>query len=184
MKQVDTNINGLFIIKNDVFTDQRGIFMETWNHKNFKKHQLNAIFTKSNISISKKNTIRGLHFQNNPYGQLKYVNVLYGKVLDVVVDIRKKSNTFGEVFSIELSDINRYGLWIPAGCAHGFLSLQNNTIFSYKCTGEYKPSQEHTLKWDDKDLSIKWGIINPIISKKDNNGISFKEYIESKEINA
>ena len=156
--------------------------MESWNKKKFEEIKLYANFTKSNISISKKNTIRGLHFQNKPHGQLKFVQVLYGKVLDVVVDIRKESKTFGETFTIELSDSNNYGLWIPPGCAHGFLSLFDKSIFSYKCTGEYRPNNEHTIIWNDKDLNINWGVKKPIISKKDKKGISFKKYIESKEI--
>ena len=183
MKKIQTKIDGLFVIKNDFFNDKRGSFMESWNIQTCKHNNLNTEFTQDNISISKQNVIRGLHFQNQPYGQIKYVRVIKGKALDVVVDIRRKSKTFGEYFSIELSSQND-GLWIPAGMAHGFLSLEENTIFSYKCSGQYKPKHSHTIKWDDEDLNIQWGITNPIISDKDNNGMSLKQYLKSDQINA
>ena len=110
MKKIKTNIDGLFIIENDFFSDQRGGFMQLWNQEEFKKEKLNINFSQDNISVSKKNVIRGLHFQNTPHGQTKYVNVLNGKVLDVAVDIRKYSKTFGQHFKIELSHKNHYGL--------------------------------------------------------------------------
>ena len=183
MQKIQTKIDGLFVIKNDCFNDKRGSFMESWNIQICEHNNLNTDFTQDNISISKQNVIRGLHFQNKPYGQTKYVRVIKGKALDVVVDIRKKSKTFGECFSIELSNQND-GLWIPSGMAHGFLSLEENTIFSYKCSGEYQPQHSHTIKWNDEDLNIEWGITNPIISDKDNNGMSLKQYLKSDQINA
>ena len=183
MKKTKTNIDGLFVIKNDVFNDKRGSFMENWNASTCKKNNLDIQFNQDNISVSNKNVIRGLHFQNHPHEQTKYVRVIKGKVLDVVVDIRKHSKTFGEYFSIELSSYN-YGLWIPAGMAHGFLALENNTIFSYKCSGQYQPKHAHTIKWDDKDINIQWGVEKPILSDKDKNGISLKEYLKSGQINA
>ena len=176
MKKKQTNIEGLFIIENIKHLDQRGSFMESWNKKGFTKEDLNADFSQDNISISKKNVIRGLHFQKEPHEQIKYIKVIRGRILDIAVDIRKKSKTFGQYFSIELSDSNNLGLWIPCGFAHGFLSLENNTIVSYKCTGEYKPNYETTINWNDSDIGIEWGVKNPIISKKDTNGISIQEY--------
>ena len=184
MKKLSTHINDLFVINNIIFDDDRGSFMEMWDEKLFKKEKLIASFSKDNISISHKNTLRGLHFQNKPYGQLKYVRVLKGKALDVAVDLRKKSKTFGQHLAIELSENNHTGLWIPSGFAHGFLSLEDNTIFSYKCTGEYVPIQEKTIKWDDPDIAIKWGVKNPIISEKDKKGMSFEKYKDSKQIHA
>ena len=181
MKKIETKINGLFIIKNKFFNDDRGWFMENWNIEKCKQNNLNINFKQDNISMSKKNVLRGLHFQRQPHNQTKYVRVIQGKVLDVVVDIRKKSKTFGQHLAIELSN-NQTGLWIPAGMAHGFLSLEENTIFSYKCSGEYNPKYEHTIKWNDQDINIQWGIKNPIVSNKDNNGISLKTYLESNQI--
>lgn len=183
MKKTKTNIDGLFVIKNDVFNDKRGSFMENWNVSTCKKNNLDIQFNQDNISVSNKNVIRGLHFQNQPHEQTKYVRVIKGKVLDVVVDIRKHSKTFGEYFSIELSSYSN-GLWIPAGMAHGFLALENNTIFSYKCSGQYLSKHAHTIKWDDKDINIQWGVEKPILSDKDKNGISLKEYLKSDQINA
>tara|TARA_B100001250_G_C19745424_1_gene765078 strand:+ start:529 stop:1080 length:552 start_codon:yes stop_codon:yes gene_type:complete len=182
MEKIKTKINGVFIIKNNLFIDKRGEFMETWNTETFKENNLKINFSQDNISISKKNTLRGLHFQNQPYGQTKYVRVIKGKALDVVVDIRKESKTFGKHISIELSN-NRDGLWIPPGMAHGFLSLEENTIFTYKCSGQYQPKYEHTIKWNDPDINIQWGTDQPIVSEKDQNGISLKSYLESNQIN-
>ena len=183
MKKKPTNIEDLYLIEHQSFTDVRGEFMEFWNNDTFKKENLKIDFSQDNISKSKKHVLRGLHFQNKPYGQTKYVSVIKGKVLDIAVDIRKKSKTFGKHFSIELSEKNKYGLWIPPGFAHGFLALEEENIFAYKCAGQYTPQQEYTIKWDDPELDIDWGITNPILSEKDNNGMSFKKYRETDSIN-
>ena len=183
MKKTGTSIKGLFIIENTSFLDKRGEFMELWNQYDFETEELKKNPTQDNVSISKKHVIRGLHFQNKPYGQIKYVRVLQGSILDVAVDIRKTSNTFGQHLAIELSKSNNYGLWIPDGFAHGFLSLQENTIVAYKCYGKYEPQHEHTIHWNDKTININWKIKNPIISEKDEKGISFETYKKSKTIN-
>ena len=183
MKKTKTSIDGLFIIENTSFLDQRGEFMELWNQDEFESENLNTNATQDNISISKKNVIRGLHFQNQPYGQIKYVRVIQGSILDVAVDIRKTSDTFGQHFAIELSKTNNYGLWIPSGFAHGFLSLEENTIVAYKCYGKYQPKHEHTICWDDKTININWNIKDPIISKKDKKGMSLEAYKTAKNIN-
>ncbi|MAQ69808.1 MAG: dTDP-4-dehydrorhamnose 3,5-epimerase [Flavobacteriales bacterium] len=183
MKKIKTSIKGLFIIENKSFLDIRGEFMELWNQYEFEKEGLKKDPTQDNISISKKNVIRGLHFQNKPYGQIKYVRVIQGSILDVAVDIRKQSDTFGQHLAIELSKSNNYGLWIPNGFAHGFLSLEENTIVAYKCYGKYEPQHEHTIHWDDKKINIKWNVKNPIISEKDKKGISLETYEKSNRIN-
>tara|TARA_A100001011_G_C13915525_1_gene676881 strand:+ start:136 stop:690 length:555 start_codon:yes stop_codon:yes gene_type:complete len=177
-----THIKDLFIIEHEPLMDQRGSFLELWNFKKFKKTQLISDFSQDNISISKKNVIRGLHLQKKPHEQLKYVKVISGKVLDVAVDLRIKSKTFGQHLAIELSESNNYSLWIPKGFAHGFMSMTHNTIFYYKCYGEYKPESELTIKWDDPEINIDWGEKKPIVSKKDQSGISFKEYLKLKNI--
>ena len=110
--------------------------------------------------------------------------MLQGKVIDIAVDIRKKSKTFGEYFSIELSEKNNEALWIPSGFAHGFLTLSKNNVFIYKCSGAYNPSEEYTIKWDDPDIGVKWNIKKPIVSNKDQQGMSLQEYKDSKLINA
>lgn len=167
MKKIQTHLEGLYIIENFSHIDHRGIFKEMWERQKMHNEGLIALFNQDNISISKKNVIRGLHFQIEPFAQLKFVQVIKGKIIDVAVDIRKKSNTFGQHISIELSEENQRGLWIPKGFAHGFSVLEDDTIVNYKCEGEYTPSQEKTIKWDDKDLNINWQVTNPIISEKD-----------------
>ena len=176
MKKIKTNIEGLFVVKNTHHIDNRGSFSESWNQDQFNKTKLIANFSQDNVSISKKNVIRGLHFQRSPHEQIKYVRVIKGRILDVAVDIRKNSKTFSNYFSIELSDQNNLGLWIPVGFAHGFLSLEENTIVSYKCSGQYNPKYETTINWNDPKIGIDWGVKTPIISNKDNNGISIEEY--------
>ena len=117
--------------------------------------------------------LRGLHFQLPPYSQGKLVSVVKGRVLDVAVDLRKESSTFGRHFSIELSALNKLQLWIPPGFAHGFVTLEEDTIFSYKCSNYYSPNHEQTILWNDDTLEIDWKVTNPIISLKDEEGINF-----------
>tara|TARA_B100000902_G_C26907908_1_gene715380 strand:+ start:168 stop:716 length:549 start_codon:yes stop_codon:yes gene_type:complete len=177
IKKKSTKIEGLYIVQNLSHEDNRGSFRELWNKHILDDIQLDCSFNQDNISISKKEVIRGLHFQNNPHEQLKYVQVIQGSILDIAVDIRKQSLTFGQHIALEISDKNNMGLWIPKGFAHGFLALKDNTIVTYKCAGKYSKKHEQTIKWNDPDLNIKWGINNPIISTKDDQGISFKDYI-------
>jgi len=177
MKKTETTIRDLFIIeKNDIYKDERGLFFESWNEIKFEMLNLKNNFKQDNISISKKNVLRGLHLQINPKSQLKLVQVLKGKILDVIVDLRKDSPTFGQYEKILLDSIERKMICIPEGCAHGFLSLEDDTIFSYKCNKSYDSNYEITLNWDDPDLNINWGINKPIISKKDKKGISLKNF--------
>ena len=183
MEKIKTEINGLYVIQNKSHKDNRGLFQEMWNQIKMKDQKLIADFSQDNISTSKQNVLRGLHFQNYPHDQLKFIQVIKGKILDVAVDIRRKSSTFGKYFSIELSSINQKGLWIPKGFAHGFAALEENTIVLYKCSGAYNPSEEYTIKWNDENLNINWGISNPIISKKDQMGMSLRDYIINKKLN-
>jgi len=180
MNKKTTSIPGLFIIENNwIFEDNRGVFFESWNEEKLCNINLKTIFKQDNISFSKKNVIRGLHLQTHPKSQLKLVQVLQGKVIDVIVDLRKNSPAFGKHEKILLDDIDRKLIWIPEGCAHGFLSLKNDTILSYKCNSKYNPNYEITLNWNDPDLKIDWGIKKPIISTKDQNGISLKKFIKT-----
>jgi dTDP-4-dehydrorhamnose 3,5-epimerase len=157
-----------------VFGDQRGYFLESFNEKLFSEVVGKKItFVQDNESLSSKNVVRGLHFQKPPYAQGKLVRVVKGSVLDVAVDLRKKSPTFGKVFTIELSETNKRQFWIPEGFAHGFATLEDNTIFQYKCTSYYSPENEETIKWNDSTLGIDWKINEPIISDKDKKGLPF-----------
>ena len=167
MEIVKTPIEGLLVIKPKIFTDDRGYFFESWSKVAFEKEGLHLNFVQNNQSLSAKNVLRGLHFQNPPFAQGKLVSVIKGAVLDVVVDIRKNSATFGKYFSLVLSGENKTSFWIPPGFAHGFITLEEDTIFSYKCTEVYNKQSEGSIMWNDKDLNIDWGIENPNVSEKD-----------------
>ena len=176
MEITKTNIEGLLIITPNVFKDSRGSFFESWNSDQFKQIGITDVFDQDNQSISSKNVLRGLHFQNPPYAQSKLVRVVRGSVLDVAVDLRKNSPTYGMHHSVILSEENNKLFYIPKGFAHGFLSLEDNTVFCYKCSGKYNKSSEESLMWNDMDLKIDWRISNPIVSEKDLNGKYFNEF--------
>lgn len=166
-------IEGLILIKPDVYYDDRGYFFESYHKNKFIEGGLHFDFIQNNESLSNKNVLRGLHFQNPPDEQGKLVRVMHGAVLDVVVDIRKNSKTYGKHYKVELNDRNHYLFWIPPGFAHGFLSLEDKTVFCYQCTSFYNKQSEDGILWDDKDLNINWGITNPIVSEKD---LQFTEF--------
>lgn len=171
-------IDGLFVFESRKFHDDRGYFFESFNQNNFEKAIGKSVsFVQDNISFSSKNVLRGLHLQAPPYAQGKLVSVVKGSVLDVAVDIRKSSPTFGQHFKIILSSENGLQFWIPEGFAHGFLALEDNTIFSYKCTNYYHPASELSLRWDDKDLNIDWNTTSPIISDKDAVNKLFSNFV-------
>lgn len=180
MEVIKTKIDGVLIIKPQVFGDERGFFVETYNEKRYKEAGIKEDFVQDNLSKSAKGVLRGLHFQEGESAQGKLVQVIKGKVLDVAVDTRKDSPTYGEYVAVELSEENKTQFWIPAGLAHGFVSLEDETIFAYKCTALYDPSSEKGIMWNDPDLNIDWkleenGISKPIISEKDQKNILFKD---------
>ena len=175
MKFIASPIADLFIVQPQVFEDARGCFFESYSQNAFLKQGINVEFVQDNQSLSQKGVLRGLHFQNPPFAQGKLVRVIKGAVLDVVVDIRKKSLSYGKSFSCELNEENKTMLWIPPGFAHGFLTLKNDTIFSYKCTGLYNKASENAILWNDPDLKINWPILEPILSEKDTQAKKFKE---------
>ncbi|HBI16688.1 MAG TPA: dTDP-4-dehydrorhamnose 3,5-epimerase [Candidatus Moranbacteria bacterium] len=180
MNITKTNIDGVLIIEPKIFGDERGFFVETYNLEKHKEAGMILPFVQDNLSSSAKGVLRGLHFQKKPFAQGKLVQVIKGKVLDVAVDIRKNSPTRGQYVAIELSGENKKQLWIAPGLAHGFLSLEDDTIFSYKCTNFYNPASERGVMWDDKDLNIDWkfkeyGIDKPIVSEKDQKNLYFSE---------
>lgn len=167
MEIIKTPLEGLLIIKPDVFEDERGYFFESYNRAKFLAHGIDVDFVQDNESKSKRGVLRGLHFQNPPFAQGKLVRVMRGSVLDVAVDIRNDSPTYGKWSSIVLSGQNKWMYWIPAGFAHGFLTLEDDTIFFYKCTNVYSKESEGAIRWDDPVLGIEWGISDPVISPKD-----------------
>jgi len=179
MKVSDTNLNGVLIVEPAVFGDDRGFFTESWNKDKFNGligYDVN--FVQDNHSKSQKGILRGLHFQAK-HAQSKLVRVVSGSVYDVVVDLRENSATFGKWFGIVLSAENKKQLWIPKGFAHGFVSLEEDTEFLYKCDEFYFPEFEYSLKWDDKSINIDWSIISEfesiILSAKDKDGLSFND---------
>ena len=174
-----TFINDLLIIRPKIFSDGRGYFYESWNKQSYANAGIKSEFVQDNQSLSQTGVLRGLHFQNPPFAQAKLVRVITGAVLDIAVDIRKNSLTYGKHYSIELSAENKTMFYIPEGFAHGFLTLENDTIFSYKCAGYYNKGSEETLLWNDPDLNINWGIASPLLSEKDIAGKIFRDF-ESK----
>ena len=170
MEVEKTKIEGLLLIKPNVFKDSRGFFLESFNIEKYKKILGDICLVQDNLSHSMKNVLRGIHFQTPPFGQGKLVQVVQGEVLDVVVDLRRNSKTFGQHESFLLNEKNKNQLWIPEGFGHAFLSKENNTIFSYKCSNYYSSNHEATLLWNDPQLKIDWGIENPILSQKDKEG--------------
>lgn len=177
MEFVSTEFEGLIIVKPKVFMDERGYFFESFNKNEFKRNAIDVDFVQDNQSKSDRNVLRGLHFQNPPFAQGKLVQVIKGAVLDVVVDIRKNSTTYGKHFKIELSEENKTMLFIPPGFAHGFLTLLDETIFSYKCTNFYNKESEKSLLWNDKTLNIDWDVSSPILSEKDKLAENFQSFI-------
>jgi dTDP-4-dehydrorhamnose 3,5-epimerase len=176
--KVDTfNIEGPLLIYPRIFGDTRGYFLESFNEMKYKELIGNVDFVQDNISNSAKNVVRGLHFQAPPFAQGKLVSVIHGAVLDVIVDIRRYSATYGQYLAVELTEEDHAQLWIPPGFAHGFAALKENTLFSYKCTAVYEPSSEGTLRWNDPDLAINWNVNDPIVSEKDQLGAFFTNFI-------
>ena len=170
-----TFINGLILVKPDVFPDDRGYFFESFNKKKFSDGGINKTFVQDNISKSVKGTVRGLHYQIGEFAQGKLCSVISGKVLDVAVDIRFSSATLGKYYAVELSEENKNQLWIPSGFAHGFSVLSDSAIFSYKCTALYNKESERAILFNDPDLNINWKINKPIVSEKDLKAKRFKE---------
>ena len=178
MEVKKTKISGVFLIKPQVFKDNRGHFFESFNSKKFNESTgLDVQFVQDNQSLSSKNVLRGLHFQHPPFSQAKLVSVIKGEVLDVVVDIRKESDTFGEYLAENLNEENHHQLFIPEGMAHGFLTLKDDTIFSYKCSNYYDQGSEDGIIWNDSNLKIDWKIKNPLVSEKDQLAQNFASFV-------
>ena len=176
MNIIETALPGVLMIEPRVFGDARGFFMETWNAGAFAAAGLDLAFVQDNHSRSQKGVLRGLHFQN-PGPQGKLVRVTRGAVFDVAVDLRASSPTFGQWVGVELSAQNQRMFWVPDGFAHGFLTLEDDTDFLYKCTAPYAPQSEHTLMWDDPAVGIAWPLdgITPIVADKDAGGLTLAD---------
>lgn len=177
MEYIKTEIEGVFVIEPKVFNDARGYFMEAWKQAEFNEHVGKVDFIQDNESKSSFGVLRGLHFQKGAAAQAKLVRVIKGKVLDVAVDIRKSSPTFGKHVMVELSEENKRQFFIPRGFAHGFLVLSEEAIFTYKVDNPYAPQSEAGIRWDDPDLAIQWPIDPQKVqtSDKDLKQPSFKD---------
>jgi dTDP-4-dehydrorhamnose 3,5-epimerase len=176
MEVLTTPIEGLLVLNSKIIEDNRGYFFESWNRRLFSEYGLDFDFVQDNQSLSKKGVLRGLHFQNPPFAQGKLVRVVKGSVMDVAVDIRKESKTYGKHLSILLSERNKKVFWIPPGFAHGFVALENDTIFNYKCTNFFNKDAENALLWNDSVLNIDWSIEAPLVSEKDQQASNFKDF--------
>jgi len=178
MQKYPTKIHDAFLLKPKVFGDERGFFLESWNRDTFRSLGINADFVQDNHSRSSKHVLRGLHYQSGDAAQGKLVWVTSGIVFDVMVDLRKSSPSFGVWDGYYLTVDAHERLWVPAGCAHGFLVLSDMADFHYKVSSPYSPADEHSIKWNDLHLAIKWPIqtgANPIRSPKDAGAASFDE---------
>ncbi len=180
LKLISENLNGLKVFEPKVFQDARGFFMESYRADEFESLGLPTNFLQDNHSRSIKGTLRGMHFQwDKPQGKL--IRVTFGKALVVEVDIRKNSATFGKYFSIELSDYNKNILWVPPGFANGFLAKSDWVEMQYKCTAVWNPSGESNIRWDDSQINFDWGIDKPIMSEKDKQAQTLKQWSEKPE---
>jgi len=177
MEVIKTDIDGVVIIEPQIFNDERGYFFESFSQREFDEKVCKTVFVQDNESKSSYGVLRGLHFQKPPYAQSKLVRVLKGAVLDVAVDIRKGSPTFGRYVAVELSGENHRQFFIPRGFAHGFSVLTDEVIFQYKCDAFYTPQSEGALAWDDPDLGIDWKIPSDkvILSEKDRHHCHLKD---------
>ncbi|MBR5300832.1 MAG: dTDP-4-dehydrorhamnose 3,5-epimerase [Bacteroidales bacterium] len=177
MNVIKTDIEGLVVVEPKVFGDSRGYFFESYNSKAFEEAVGDVTFVQDNESMSSYGVVRGLHFQKPPHAQAKLVRVVKGKVLDVAVDLRKDSPTFGRHVAVELSEENHKQLFIPRGFAHGFSVLSDEVVFQYKCDNYYAPHSEGAIAWDDPDLAIDWKIPAEMVhlSEKDRNHPKFKD---------
>lgn len=171
MELIKTDIEGLIIIRPDVFRDERGYFLESFSQREFENNVSKTVFVQDNESRSGYGVLRGLHFQKPPFAQAKLVRVINGKILDIAVDLRHNSTTFGKHVTVELSEDNKLQAFIPRGFAHGFIVLSDYAVCQYKCDNYFAPDYADGIKWDDKQLNIDWLLNkqNIILSEKDKN---------------
>jgi len=176
MNIISTPIPGLLVIEPDVYKDARGYFFESFNKKRMEDAGICEHWVQDNQSCSQKGVVRGLHFQKPPFAQAKLVRILQGAAIDFAVDIRKGSPTYGQYYSVLLTADNFRQFYIPAGFAHGFSALEDNTLFFYKCSNFYNKESEGSIRFDDPDLNIDWQVKDPLTSAKDLEGSFFKDF--------
>ncbi len=172
-----TNIPGLIILEPTVFKDSRGYFMESFNEKTLQSLGIDEHWVQDNQSCSQKGVVRGLHFQKPPYAQAKLVRILKGAAIDIAVDIRQGSSTYGQYQSVLLTEENFRQFYMPIGFAHGFVALTDDTVFFYKCSNFYNKESEGSIRFDDPDLHIDWPVLQPILSDKDRKGTLWRDFV-------
>ena len=175
MNVTKTNLGGVLLIEPRIFPDERGFFFDSYNAERYVQEGVDVKFVQDNVSKSKKGTIRGLHYQVGEYAQGKLCQVVRGRVLDVAVDIRHGSPTYGEYAEAELTEDNHIQIWIPPGFAHGFSVLSDEAVFLYKCTAYYNKDSERSIMYNDPDLGIDWRVEAENISEKDMQGVAFRD---------
>lgn len=177
MNYIETSIKGVWIIEPKVFADKRGYFFESWKKEEFESHIGKVDFVQDNESRSSYGVLRGLHYQKGEFSQAKLVRVIKGKVLDVAVDLRKSSPTFGKYVAVELSEDNKRQFFIPRGFAHGFVVLSDDAIFTYKVDNVYAPQAEAGIKWNDETVNVEWPVpaADVIVSDKDDKAVALKD---------
>lgn len=171
-----TELEGVLIVEPDVFRDERGFFLETYHHRRYAEQGIDCEFVQDNHSRSARGVLRGLHFQDLSAPMAKLVRCSHGAILDVAVDLRLGSPTFGHHVAVELSDENARQLFVPVGFGHGFLTLSESAEVQYKCSGFYTPAAEGAVRWDDPELAIDWPVDDPLVSAKDRQAITLDEY--------
>lgn len=177
----ETSLDNVWLIKPDLYKDDRGHFLETFREHLFREQGIEAEFVQDNISVSKKHTLRGLHYQLPPSAQAKLVMVPHGLILDVAVDARENSPTFGQHFSAQLSGENRHMMLIPSGFAHGFSVLSDEATVYYKCSNYYNREVERGFRWNDPELNIDWKVDSPVLSEKD-SVLPFLKDLETEDL--
>jgi dTDP-4-dehydrorhamnose 3,5-epimerase len=174
---VETKLPGVIVIESDFFRDERGFFIESYHRRRYAEHGIACEFVQDNHSRSSANVLRGIHYQDLTAPQDKLVRCTVGQILDVVVDLRVDSPTFGKWDAVELSEENMLQIFVPVGFGHGFLTLSEFAEVQYKCSGYYTPAAEGNVRWDDPDLAIDWPVREPVISNRDRAARSLKEYL-------
>lgn len=176
MKITELELEGVKILEPKYFEDYRGYYVESYSARTLKELGIDTVFVQDNHSYTiKKGTIRGIHFQNNPKPQIKLVRCVRGRVLDVVVDLRKNSPSYKKWLAVELSEENRKQIWIPEGYGHAFLTLEDNCEIQYKVSEFYYPEFDRAIAWDDEEINVNWNIDNPIVSEKDKNAPKLRD---------
>lgn len=178
MEWQPTPIQGVIVVKPDLYRDLRGFFQESWHSQIYRDLGIGPDFVQDNRSFSTRGVLRGIHFQTGPHAQGKLVQAVWGRVYDVAVDLRPNSPTFGQYFGVELSNENGWQLWIEPGLGHGFCVLSEQAVVTYKCTTLYAPGHEGGIIWNDPDLSIPWPISNPIVSAKDQAALTLAQWVK------